>query len=441
MNSEKTHKIFILFLQIAIVSCAISVSLSQLFLFLTLVLYLLLKGYKSFRLTSISLLALGIFILYALSFLLHTPRSDPWTYLISIKGTEFKDVLLFGAFLVMQNLRDSEDRKKIEKAFWILLVVLLVTGFVSVFSQIRLSRLISDLFKPSANWKFAHHYGDLLGVGIHLPIGLMNTHLTYAGILLLFAPFVFFRFIFAVRDRNGYLFHFLVLVVFGFIAILNNARSALIGAAFSILIGYIDLILVQRYISWKKTLKLISILFLGIGIIASSLFFNETMAKTIQPLLGQEKHTDSGRTFIWSSTYPMIMSNPILGIGPGNYGKEVELVRKQLSEKYKELLFFFEVTQRGHAHNDFLHIAAISGLPAMCFYILLGSVICYKLLEDKSSRSANILFYGLVGFFISGLFQCYFQDDEVVIVFWYLLGFFHLQVNNPKEEIRSTTSI
>jgi hypothetical protein len=128
-----------------------------------------------------------------------------------------------------------------------------------------------------------------MGVGIHLPIGLMNTHLTYAGILLLFAPFVFFRFIFAVRDRNGYLFHFLVLVVFGFIAILNNARSALIGAAFSILIGYIDLILVQRYISWKKTLKLISILFLGIGIIASSLFFNETMAKTIQPLLGQEK--------------------------------------------------------------------------------------------------------------------------------------------------------
>ena len=90
-------------------------------------------------------------------------------------------------------------------------------------------------------------------------------------------------------------------------------------------------------------------------------------------------------------------------------------------------MYFFEVTQRGHAHNDFYHIAAIAGLPAMLVYILLASMIGYSLLLPKSSRSDNILFYGLVGFFFAGLFQCYFQDDEVVIVFWYLLGFFHVR--------------
>ena len=125
----------------------------------------------------------------------------------------------------------------------------------------------------------------------------------------------------------------------------------------------------------------------------------------------------------------MIQENPILGVGPGNYGKQVEINRKKLSEEYKELLFFFEVTQRGHAHNDFLHLAAIAGLPAMLVYILLGSVIGYSLLRGKSTRKDSILFYGLVGFFFAGLFQCYFQDDEVVIVFWYLLGFFHLKLN------------
>ena len=119
-----------------------------------------------------------------------------------------------------------------------------------------------------------------------------------------------------------------------------------------------------------------------------------------------------------------------MGVGPGNYGKEIELARKSLSEKYQNLLFFFEVTQRGHAHNDFLHIAAIAGLPAMILYILLGAVIAYYLLQHKQSRTDGILFYGLVGFFFAGLFQCYFQDDEVVIVFWYLLGFFHLQLQN-----------
>ncbi len=434
LNLEKMNRLFILFLQISIVSCAISVSLSQLFLFFTLILYLITKGYKSFRLTAISMLSLGIFILYGLSFFYHIPNSEVWTYIAAIKGTEFKDVLLFGAFLVVQNLNDSEEIKKIEKAFWILLIVLLISGFISIFSPIRLSRLISDLFKPSPTWKFAHHYGDLFGVGIHLPIGLMNTHLTFAGIFLLFAPFLFFRFIFSIRDRKNILFHFLILFLFGMIALLNNARSALIGASVSIAIGFIDLLFIQKYFSIKNTLKLLGIPILAIGLTASLLFFNETMAKTIQPLLGQEKHTDSGRTFIWSSTYPMILANPILGIGPGNYGKEVEVVRKHLSQKYKDLLFFFEVTQRGHAHNDFLHIAAIAGLPALLIYIALASVICYKLLQPKFSRNDNILFYGLVGFFFAGLFQCYFQDDEVVIVFWYLLGFFHLQLSNRKPE-------
>ena len=66
----------------------------------------------------------------------------------------------------------------------------------------------------------------------------------------------------------------------------------------------------------------------------------------------------------------------------------------------------------------------------MILYILLGAVIAYYLLQHKQSRTDGILFYGLVGFFFAGLFQCYFQDDEVVIVFWYLLGFFHLQLQN-----------
>lgn len=433
------NRFFILFLQIAIVSCAISVSLSQLFLFLTVILYFITRGRDSIRLTPIFFLSIGIFGFYFLSFFYHLAFSGQTSYLSVIKGSELKDVLLFSAFLVVQNLKSKEDIEKIEKAFWLLLVVLLISGFVSIFSPVRLSRLVSDLFKPSPAWRFAHHYGDLLGVGMHLPIGLMNTHLTFAGIFLLFAPFVFFRFIFSIRDRKEVIFHFSILFLFGIIALLNNARSALIGASVSIVIGFVDLLFIQKYFSLKNTVKLLSIPLIAIALTASLLFFSETMAKTIEPLLGQEKHTDSGRTFIWSSTYPMIFANPILGIGPGNYGKEVEIVRKKLSEKYRDLLFFFEVTQRGHAHNDFLHIAAIAGLPAMLFYIMLAAVICYNLLLPKESRTDNILFYGLIGFFFAGLFQCYFQDDEVVIVFWYLLGFFHFQLGKRKNNKVSLT--
>lgn len=421
------NKLFIPCLQIAIVTCAISVSISQLFLFFTLILFFITQKRPYFRFTPISILSLGIFVLYFISFFYHLIQGGDLNYFSVLKGSELKDVLLWSAFLVLQGVKTEEEIKKIENAFWILLIVLLVTGLISIFSPIRLARLITDLIKPSTAWKFTHHYGNLLGIGLHLPIGLMNTHLTFGGILLLFAPYVFFRFVFSIRDRKEVVFHSLILFAFGVITLLNNARSSMLGALVSILIGFVDLLFIQKYFSIKNTLKLITLPLLGVVVLVGLLFFNETMAKTIQPLLGQEKHTDSGRTFIWTSTYPMIQENPIFGIGPGNYAKEVEITRKKLSTQYEELLFFFEVTQRGHAHSDFLHLAAIAGLPTMLIYILLGSMICYGLLLPKKSRSDHILFYGLVGFFFAGLFQCYFQDDEVVIVFWYLLGFFHVR--------------
>ncbi|HMV45019.1 MAG TPA: O-antigen ligase family protein [Leptospiraceae bacterium] len=430
MSLKNREKAFLISLQIGIVACAISVSLSQLFLFITVFFFILTKRYKEVRFTPIFFLSIGIFGFYLISILSHTLTSGNFSLAASFKGSEFKDLLLFSAFLVIQSIKGEEEIRKVEKAFTILLFVLIVTGFISIFTQVRLSRLITDLIKPSPNWKYTHHYGDILKIGIHLPIGLMNTHLTFAGIFLFFAPYVVFQFLFAVRDRKRVLYYLGILIAFSSIALLNNARSALFGAGVSILIGFIDLIFVQKYFSLKNTIKLLSIPILLIAILGSLLVFNETTAKTIQPLLGQEKHTDSGRTFIWSSTYPMIFENPVLGIGPGNYGKEVEKVRKNLSEKYTELLFFYEVTQRGHAHNDFLHLAAIAGIPALLFYASLAAAICYYLLRPNQSRTDNLLFYGLIGFFFSGLFQCYFQDDEVVIVFWYLLGYFHFQKFN-----------
>lgn len=426
------NRAFIFCLQFAIVSCAISVSISQLFLFITLVLFFLQRERIVIHRSPILLLSSGIFGFYFLSFLVHFLSTRDLNYFSQIKGSELKDVLLLSAFFVVQGLKNQEEVEKIEKAFGLLLAVLIISGLISVFSPIRLSRLITDFVRPSSAWKFSHHYGDVFGIGIHLPIGLMNTHLTYGGIFLLFAPFVFFRFIFSVRDRKNILFHFVVLFLFGVVVLLNNARSSMLGALVSILIGFLDLLFIQKYFSFKNTVKLVSIPFVLVLLLVTVLYFNETTAKTIQPLLGQEKHTDSGRTFIWSSTFPIIRSNPFLGVGPGNYGKEIEISRKKLSENFQDLLFFFEVTQRGHAHNDFFHLASIAGIPAMLLYALLGATIAYYLLQNKQSRMDNILFYGLVGFFFAGLFQCYFQDDEVVIVFWYLLGFFHLQLQNRK---------
>ena len=196
----------------------------------------------------------------------------------------------------------------------------------------------------------------------------------------------------------------------------------MVGSIFGILFGLIVIIFINKKYNIKSVLKIVIIpLTVGIFLLAL-LSFSPTIRKTILPLLGSEKHTDSGRTFIWDSTFAIIEKNPFLGIGPGNYPNVIDHSRKERSEKNNELLFFYEVTQRGHAHNDYFHIIAISGFLNLFLYLGIFYSIGIKIIERAKQGKNNNLFFGLIGFFFAGLFQCYFQDDEVVIVFYYILG-------------------
>ncbi|MCE9499938.1 MAG: O-antigen ligase family protein [Leptospira sp.] len=421
------HKVFIFSLQVSIVSCAVSVSLSQLFLFLSLILYFFDKDRIKLEFSPLLKASLFLFITYLVSFTYQfISQNFNFAYLASARTSELKDILLFSGFIIVQNLGSDEEKEKIQKAFLIFLWVVLITGFISCFSPIRLSRLLSDLVRTSPNWKFTHHYGDVLGIGFYVPIGLMNTHLTFGGFLLFFTPLVLFRFFSQLKKKifsKESFRYFVISFIFLFVVLLNNARSAIMGSIISILFALFDITVIKKEIPKHVVLKIAIVPLLTIALAAFAFTFNETTRKTVLPFLGEEKHTDSGRTFIWHSTFPIIKSNPVFGAGPGRYNEEIEKSRKKLSEENKELLFFYEVTQRGHAHNDYFHIAAVFGFLGLAAYLLLSSMIAYTILSSKISFEKRIMFYGLVGFFFAGLYQCYFQDDEVVIVFWLLAGF------------------
>ncbi len=423
------HRIFLILLQLSIISCGLSISFSQLFLILSFVFYLIDTNREKLSFTPVFKAGIALFGFYILSFLYRYYQLNfDSAYLKKIQTSELKDIFLFLAFVVVQNVKE-EEIPKIRKAFWILFGILLVTGFFSTFTPIRFSRLINDLIKPSSTWKFTHHYGNIFGQGIYLPIGLMNTHLTFGGLLLLFTPLAVFSFFLSAKDKifsGRTLVYLFILCIFGYVFLLNNARSAIIGAAVSVFFGFVDLTFIKKDFSFKFFLKLFLVPLIIAIILISAFAFSEPVQKTIQPILGEEKHTDSGRTFIWSSTVPLIEKNFLFGVGPGRYNEEIEISRKQLSEKYKELLFFFEVTQRGHAHNDYLHIAAVSGIFALIAFLALSGAIYNQIITSGLDAKNRVFFYGLLGFFFAGIFQCYFQDDEVVIVFWFLAGFLNL---------------
>ncbi|MDF3818328.1 O-antigen ligase family protein [Leptospira sp. 96542] len=428
------YRIYRSFLALSIISCAISVSLSQLFLVISFVLFLFLDHKPKFN-SSISK-ALFLFYLWQIvTVLFHYFSSGfEWITLQNAFKNEMKDMFLVSAFFAIQGIK-KEDYNFLYKTLFIFALVVLVSGFISIFSMTRLARLISDMYKMSASWPYQHHYGKILGLNIYLPIGLMNTHLTFGGLLAFVYPLFFFRTYdswFHKEPKKQLFINFLLLVFISIVFLFNNARSSLLGMFLSVSFGLYIIIFVDREIS-KKIIKrfflITTMMFLVIFISYQS---TNAVKRVIDPLFGGEKHTDSGRTFIWDSTFPLIQNNFIFGIGAGNYQKEIEISRKERSKENKDLSFFYEVTQRGHAHNDYFHLASVFGIPQVFFYFLLMFTILHAHLNGIVPRKNRYVTYGLTGFFFSGLLQCYFQDDEVLIVFMFLLGYLNLFLNKDE---------
>lgn len=425
-KTYNNQKIFLIFLQIAIISCALSVSLSQLFLGLSFVLFLFDNERRSrFQITPISALILSFFGIYLLSFFWNYSKNENGiNFLLDLRNSEFKDILLSFGFILTSTL-DNKERKKINLAIFILIGILIITGFFSIFSIYRFSFLINSIFREIKTWQYQHHYGRISSIDIYLPIGFMNTHLTFGGLLLFFTPYMFFNLLDKWKEKielKKKINMSIISFIFFIIVLLNNARSSMLGSFFGILFGLIVIIFINKKYNIKSVIRILIIPLTTITFLLALLSISPTIRKTILPLLGSEKHTDSGRTFIWDSTFSIIEKNPILGIGPGNYTKEIDHSRKERSEKNNDLLYFYEVTQRGHAHNDYFHIIAISGFLNLFLYLGIFYSIGIKIIERAKQGKNNNLFFGLIGFFFAGLFQCYFQDDEVVIVFYYLLG-------------------
>lgn len=418
------YRSYLLFVCLSIISCALSVSISQLFLVLAFICFLFLKPKPQLQ-SGILLLLILLYTWQLFSMFYHVAASgfSFSSFRLAWRG-ELKDIFLVSAFFVLQGIK-KEDQPKITKAFQIFAFFILVTGLVSSFSPYRLSRIISDLYRSSNTWPFQHHYAGFL----YLPIGLMNTHLTFGGLLAFVFPYYFFSVYESWKNKEPLVMRTLrlgLLSLISFVFLLNNARSSMIGVGISLSLGIYILMVIKREIS-PKILKYLSIGISSLILVFTILYFQtQTIKKVIQPLFGSEKHTDSGRTFIWDSTFPLILENPFFGIGPGAYPTEIEISRKKKEIEHPDLAYFYEVTQRGHSHNDYFHLAAVYGLPAALFYFLLGGWIVYGFSSKKIPREQMFITLGLAGFFFSGLLQCYFQDDEVLIMFYFLLGYFQM---------------
>ncbi len=353
---------------------------------------------------------------------------------------ELKDAFLILAGLwTYAHSRDGRSRRWLLRCFFWAGVIMLVAGFVSVFTEFRLAKIpqyIASNWEDSADARLQHHVGSIPLPGsrvIHLfmPIGLLNTHLTYAALAGLFLIYLSFsvasRYVRsplqALKSRAFWI-HGVALVALGLVLWLNSGRSALLGTVLSAIIGLYWFIRSR----WKKraralilpagaVLGLLVLVGLGLLVLDSS---EGRMREIAAATAGEEKHTDYQRLMVWDAALKMTARYPITGVGPGGFEDHVRQDILLTGKKEPYLYYPYALIQRGHAHNDLFNFAAIGGVPAAILFLgFWGSVILAIL---NSGGRARMWRFGLLIVFFGGWFQCFFLDDEVMVPFWALLG-------------------
>jgi O-antigen ligase len=136
---------------------------------------------------------------------------------------------------------------------------------------------------------------------------------------------------------------------------------------------------------------------------------------------------EGGRFFVWNNSLKIIAEHPLFGVGQGNFHEQyVSLLPSDIPDKRKLT----------HAHNDWLNITAISGIPGGLIFLVLWLVVLRKILSarnvppsgDQENDLSLPALLGCIVFISTALFEATFADEEVrqVLMFIWAAGLFPL---------------
>lgn len=137
-----------------------------------------------------------------------------------------------------------------------------------------------------------------------------------------------------------------------------------------------------------------------------------------------------GRIYVWKSDKQMILDHPIIGVGPGLWGK-----------KYVEQYQLKEETQNlGHSHNNMLQITSESGLLGLIGFLGFSIfVICKSLknyIKTRNPYDLSILIGFISYLFLFGSIDYTWGNSSGIRIFWIVMGLMiQLKINENDKVI------
>lgn len=319
--------------------------------------------------------------------------------------------------------RSREHRTSMLLALKISCTLLLLSGLISIFTPFRLAKFITSGFSVIPGTRMQHFAGNILGVDTYLPVGLMNTHLTFGGLLGLFFPgvnvYIFYNFRrFNLLQKLGSLGFF---GLYSLVLVYNQSRSIWAGIIFLSIIFFFRFR--QRIFNHLSYRKIFVILLLFSSLLAvSGLIYTKNWL--IQRALKDSVHdntTENQRYFIHKNSLEILKDRFIMGVGSGRFPEEHWLRSQEMISADEKLWYELYVTPRSHAHHDFIHFYAIGGIVTGVLFLFLWIYLAYRFHKNRSTYF-GLSFVGVFILFVAGFFQCYLLDDEVALPFFAFCG-------------------
>lgn len=251
---------------------------------------------------------------------------------------------------------------------------------------------------------------------LYFPNGLVGMQLTYVGIQL-----CIFLFLLPHVWRKGKDNHWLVLV--GMFVILFSIIFAFKRGAWVALVGSLGLFFLTR--GWKQAITMIVV---GCSVVIALWFGSGEFRSRVDSTIHVKQGTNQVRLVLWDAAWHMGLDHPVLGTGFGSFRKEVPAYLPEDLTPYLEHEDDEFCTT--HAHNDYLHFFAVTGVLGLggivaCFFVF--AIPAVKELRRKKEPSfVRDLYAGglmlLVGQSFLSLTQVYLTDGENVLLLGCLIG-------------------
>jgi putative inorganic carbon (hco3(-)) transporter len=298
-------------------------------------------------------------------------------------------VLIF--FLMVNNLKDL---KLIRKLIFIIISISSLVAIYAIwqhYTGIDLYRgKMLDFIAEAGKYRSAGNFSLSLAYGFYaMLIGILS-------------------FCLAVYEESKWRKH-----LFYFAAMLCTTAN-LFTYSRSTLVSQIAIVFLFFVLNWNKKKFLLPVLAYFVLIYAID---PHILLRSEQALRAQTLEQADIRTTIWTTSFKIFLHRPIAGVGFNNFGGFYEKYKPEGSPTF------------GHAHNDFLNVAANAGIiglvafVGLMFSILRNLIRNFKRTKEKFSLGiSNAVFVSFVAYLVASQFQCYYIDAVDGLIFFFVLG-------------------